>query len=95
MQQLIKQLSEQCKPSYITNYENFTVGKNTVLYSGPYWDSEELYAILNNVLTGNWIVSGNAVEKFQEEFSQKFKVKYSHMVNSGSSANLVIAMCQS
>lgn len=90
MQQLIKQLSEQCKPSYITNYENFTVGKNTVLYSGPYWDSEELYAILNNVLTGNWIVSGNAVEKFQEEFSQKFKVKYSHMVNSGSSANLVM-----
>lgn len=90
MQHLIKQLSEQCNPSYITNYDNFIANKDTVLYSGPYWGSEELYAMLNNILNGNWIVSGNAVEKFQEEFSQKFSVKYSHMVNSGSSANLVM-----
>ena len=86
----LKSFVSSFKPSYITNYDDFIPGKDTVLYSGPYWDSEELVAIVDNVLNGNWIVSGNAVEKFQQEFSKKFNVKYSHMVNSGSSANLVM-----
>lgn len=90
MQQSIKEFIEQFNPSYISNYDNFDNTKTPVLYSGPYWDKEEIHAILTNVLTGNWIVSGDSVEKFQQEFSEKFKVKHSHMVNSGSSANLVM-----
>jgi CDP-4-dehydro-6-deoxyglucose reductase, E1 len=39
---------------------------------------------------GSWIVSGEKVEIFQNEFSKRFNVGYSHMVNSGSSANLVL-----
>lgn len=77
-------------PKYIKNYDNFNVKTDTVLYSGPYWNQEELHAIIDNVLTGEWIVSGDSVLKFQEEFSKKFNVQYSHMVNSGSSANLVM-----
>ena len=90
MDNTLKQIAEQYHPSYISNYDNFTPKKDKVLYSGPYWDDKELYAILNAVLNGNWIVSGELVEKFQSEFSQKFKVKHSHMVNSGSSANLTM-----
>ena len=86
----LKSLSEQYFPKYIVNYDNFTPQKDAILYSGPYWDSKELYAIINTVLNGNWIVSGENVEKFQSEFSTKFNVKHSHMVNSGSSANLVM-----
>lgn len=87
---LIHNLIKNFNPSYITNYDDFNSTKDKVLYSGPYWNHEELYAILDAVLNGDWIVSGHFVEKFQSEFSEKFNVKYSHMVNSGSSANLVM-----
>lgn len=90
MDTLLKQVSEQYNPSYISQYNDFVPKKDKVLYSGPYWDSKELYAMLDAVLKGSWIVSGDLVEKFQTEFSTKFLVKYSHMVNSGSSANLTM-----
>lgn len=90
MDNLLKQISEKYKPKYIVDYDNFEPGKQSVLYSGPYWDNNELYAILNSVLNGDWIVSGSAVEKFQDEFCTKFGIKHAHMVNSGSSANLVM-----
>ena len=87
---LLEQISNLYKPKYIQNYENFDEKKDPVLYSGPYWNHQELYAILDTVLKGNWIVSGENVEKFEYEFSKKFNVKFSRMVNSGSSANLVM-----
>ena len=45
---------------------------------------------LNTFIKGDWITSGERVQDFQDAFSEKFNVKYSHMVNSGSSANLVM-----
>jgi CDP-6-deoxy-D-xylo-4-hexulose-3-dehydrase len=41
-------------------------------------------------LNGKWITAGENVHKFEHAFSKRFNVKYSHMVNSGSSANLVM-----
>lgn len=90
MDNVLQQISQQYLPKYIKKYDKFTPGKDTVLYSGPYWDSNEIHAILQNVLTGDWIVSGDNVLKFQQEFAKKFNVKHAHMVNSGSSANLVM-----
>lgn len=86
----LKEISKQFNPKYIKNYDNFDRTKDTVLYSGPYWDDKEIHAILDSVLNGSWVVSGEQVQKFQEKFSSIFKIKYSHMVNSGSSANLVM-----
>lgn len=86
----LSEISNYFKPKYIKNYDNFDSSKDTVLYAGPYWDNREIEAMLESILTGDWIVSGSKVEKFQEEFSKKYNVKYSHMVNSGSSANLVM-----
>lgn len=87
---MIENFVKQFNPKYIKNYDNFDPKKDTVLYSGPYWDHKELAAIVDSVLTGDWVVSGPKVEKFQQEYSKKFNVAYSHMVNSGSSANLVM-----
>lgn len=87
---LLEQISTFYKPKYIQTYENFDKTKDLVLYSGPYWNNQELYAILETVLKGNWIVSGENVENFEFEYSKKFNVRYSRMVNSGSSANLVM-----
>ena len=77
-------------PAYIKNYDNFKPGRDQVLYSGPYWDELEMKAAVNSLLNGNSITSGENVVKFQKKFSKFFKVNFSHMVNSGSSANLVM-----
>jgi CDP-6-deoxy-D-xylo-4-hexulose-3-dehydrase len=90
LQDLISNISNIASPSYIKKYDTFNPGVDTVLYSGPYWDSREINAALNAFLTGKWLVTGEYVGKFQMEFAKMFNVKHSHMVNSGSSANLVM-----
>ena len=89
-QSLIESLSKDL-PRYASNFgAEFVTGKSQILYSGPYWDHRELEMAMQALLTGAWLVSGEYVVRFQNEFSRKFGVKYSHMVNSGSSANLVM-----
>ena len=64
-------------------------GKN-VYYSGPYWDDLEAQELIYGVMKGKWLSSGEKVNKFEKEFSQRFGFDHSVMVNSGSSANLVM-----
>ena len=87
---LIQTISQEAKPAYIKDYSSFKPGIDTVLYSGPYWDHREIGAAMEGLLTGKWLTSGEYVDKFQLEFARMFNVKHSHMVNSGSSANLVM-----
>lgn len=75
---------------YIYNANNFIPGKTFVYYSGPYWDNKETEAAINSFLNGKWITAGEKVYKFENQFSKRFNTKHSHMVNSGSSANLVL-----
>ena len=63
---------------------------NSVPYSGPYWDKEELYAMFKALVYGKWFPSGGEVAKFEAKFSKKFGFKSSLMVNSGSSADLLM-----
>jgi CDP-6-deoxy-D-xylo-4-hexulose-3-dehydrase len=86
----IKSLVDNHTPPYIYNSRKFIPGKTPVYYSGPYWDNKEIEAAINSILNGKWITSGEKVYKFENEFSKKFNVKHSHMVNSGSSANLLL-----
>lgn len=85
----ISQLAKTVKPRYVKNYDNFKDG-DFVQYSGQLWDHNEIYAALDTLLNGAWVVAGEKVARFQNMFSRRFNVKYSHMVNSGSSANLVL-----
>ena len=77
------------KPKYLYN-NAFIPNKSTVLYSGPYWDNEEIMAAITTFITGKWVVAGENVHKFELAFAKMFGVKYAQMVNSGSSANLVL-----
>ena len=61
-----------------------------ILYAGPYWDDQEPTAAISSLLTGKWLPAGEKVNKFEREFSKRFDFKHSVMVNSGSSANLVM-----
>jgi len=73
---------------YSSNNQNKTINK--VYYSGPNWDTDEIKSIIKTILVGKWISSGENVRKFEVLFSKKFNLKYSLMVNSGSSANLIM-----
>ncbi len=75
---------------YNSNSDKFVPYQTPVYYSGPYWGKEEIAAIIEAILAGKWITSGEYVRKFESRFSQKFNQKFSVMVNSGSSANLVM-----
>ena len=86
----IDELARLAQPKYLPNYNKFEPGKDYVLYSGQFWDEKEISLALKSFLTGKWVTAGENCEKFQIRFSKKFNVKFSHMVNSGSSANLVM-----
>lgn len=64
--------------------------QNKVTYAGPSFDINELSAGIENFLFGKWLSSGEKVHEFELEFSKKFNNRFSLMVNSGSSANLIM-----
>ena len=98
MYQLIDNFIESAKEMdddifpFIANKKDFVKGKDNVYYSGPYWDDLEARELIYSILKGKWLSSGERVDKFEHEFSKKFNFKHSVMVNSGSSANLVMLL---
>ena len=71
-------------------FEKDDKGKMKIYYSGPYWDNKEVEAAVTTLLDGKWLSSGQQVYKFENKFSKKFNCESSLMVNSGSSANLIM-----
>ena len=53
------------------------------------WDQAE-YDALDRVIKSNQFSMGTEVRAFEEQFARQFGSKYAVMVNSGSSANLLI-----
>ena len=53
------------------------------------WGKEEL-AALNEVIESNRFTMGERVAQFEKAFANQFGSKYAVMVNSGSSANLIM-----
>lgn len=75
---------------YLANQRRFDPEQDWVYYGGPTWDEAELNAALTTLLTGKWLVSGEEVARFEQAFSKRCGLAASLMVNSGSSANLVM-----
>jgi CDP-6-deoxy-D-xylo-4-hexulose-3-dehydrase len=83
----LEQEGEELFP-YLAN-KNWEPGQ-PVYYSGPYWDNQEPTAAITTLLQGKWLPAGEEVNKFERAFSKQFEFGHSVMVNSGSSANLVM-----
>ena len=84
-----KEMDDDIFP-FMANKKEFVGGKDNVYYSGPYWDDSEARELIHSIMKGKWLSSGEKVNKFEREFSRMFKFDHSVMVNSGSSANLVM-----
>jgi CDP-4-dehydro-6-deoxyglucose reductase, E1 len=86
---LIESLSQDMPP-YVPHSEEFVPGESSVLYSGPYWNHREMQMAMEALLTGRWLTAGEYVARFQNMFGKRFRTNFCHMVNSGSSANLIM-----
>jgi CDP-6-deoxy-D-xylo-4-hexulose-3-dehydrase len=77
-------------PYLVNRKKRFSPDTDSVYYSGPYWDEREVQSVIESLMSGFWLSSGEKVDKFERRFSKKFNFQESLMVNSGSSANLVM-----
>lgn len=87
---LIDHLGEEYKILKYVYNKNFIPGVTPIYYSGPYWDNREIIEAIKTLLTGDWLSSGENVRDFEVKFSREINMKHGLMVNSGSSANLVM-----
>lgn len=77
-------------PAFAHGARAFNPAKPQVLYSGPVYDADELVAATAALVEGKWSVAGEYVHRFEREFSRYLNQAESVMVNSGSSADLLL-----
>ena len=89
-----KQAREEIKSQIADYYNQFK--KNTkayepgdrINYAGRVYNEKEMQLVTDSVLDF-WLTSGRFTEEFETRFAQYLDVKYTSVVNSGSSANLL------
>ena len=62
-----------------------------ISYAGRVYDEREMCA-LTDAMLDFWLTTGRFAQEFEREFSAWLGVRYAHLVNSGSSANLLAFM---
>lgn len=90
--QLTKEYIQSLVAQYIIDKhkeKTWTPGKDWVQYAGPYFDEHE-YAEAVGTLLEEWLVLGQEAVKFEKMFAPLLGKKYGVVVNSGSSANLIM-----
>ena len=72
LEEILENLKEyliENNPKYLYN-QKFEPGKSQVLYSGPFWDHQEILSAITTLISGKWIVTGENVYKFENKFSK-------------------------
>lgn len=70
-----------------TDHSDFKPG-DRISYAGRVYDEREMQA-LTDAMLDFWLTTGRFANQFETEFAKWIGVKYAHLVNSGSSANLI------
>jgi len=88
---------EQIKAMVAAYYHDFKEKKepfkpgDRINYAARVYDEKEMCA-LTDAMLDFWLTTGRFSEQFEKEFAAWLGVKYAHLVNSGSSANLIAFM---
>ena len=88
---------EQIKALVTEYYHNFKEKKNDfkpgdrISYASRVFDEREMRS-LTDAMLDFWLTTGRFSVQFEKEFAEWIGVKYAHLVNSGSSANLIAFM---
>ena len=83
----IKKLIREYFFEFKTKNISFKPG-DRISYASRVFDDQEMCA-LTDAMLDFWLTTGRFAEQFEKEFAQWIGVKYAHLVNSGSSANLI------
>ena len=86
----IKELVAEYYHEFKEKKESFHEG-DRINYAARVYDEKEMCA-LTDAMLDFWLTTGRFSEKFEKEFADWIGVKYAHLVNSGSSANLIAFM---
>lgn len=85
---------EQIKELVAQYYHDFKEKKNEfkpgdrISYASRVFDEKEMQALTDATLDF-WLTTGRFADQFEKNFASWIGVKYAHLVNSGSSANLI------
>ena len=88
---------EQIKAMVADYYHDFKETKSPykegdrISYASRVFDEKEMQALTDATLDF-WLTTGRFSDRFEKEFAEWIGVKYAHLVNSGSSANLLAFM---
>lgn len=88
---------EQIKALVAQYYHDFKEEKkpfapgDRITYAARVYDEKEMCA-LTDAMLDFWLTTGRFSDAFEKQFAQWIGVKYAHLVNSGSSANLIAFM---
>ncbi len=83
----IKELVAQYYHTFKEKKEPFKEG-DRITYAARVFDEKEMCALTDATLDF-WLTTGRFSEQFEKEFASWLGVKFAHLVNSGSSANLI------
>lgn len=92
-----KEAREQIKSMVAEYYHDFKEKKEgyvegeRISYASRVFDEKEMQALTDATLDF-WLTTGRFAEQFEKDFAKWIGVKYVHLVNSGSSANLLAFM---
>lgn len=67
------------------------IGDEKISYASRVFDEKEMCS-LTDAMLDFWLTTGRFSDQFEKEFAEWIGVKYAHLVNSGSSANLLAFM---
>ena len=88
--QIISVVREYYKAAFPTH--EFMPGESPIPYAGRVFDDEELVNLVEAGLDF-WLTTGRFAEQFEREFAHFFGLRHCSLVNSGSSANLLVLSC--
>lgn len=86
----IKQLVGEYYHEYKQMQRSFKPG-DRISYAARVYDEKEMQG-LTDAMLDFWLTTGHFAEQFEREFAEWIGVKFAHLVNSGSSANLIAFM---
>lgn len=86
----IKELVSEYYHEFKENKKEYQEG-DRITYAARVFDEKEMCALTDATLDF-WLTTGRFSEQFEREFAQWLGVKWAHLVNSGSSANLIAFM---
>ena len=86
----IKALVTEYYHDFKETRQPFTPG-DRISYASRVFDEKEM-CTLTDAMLDFWLTTGRFADRFEKEFAQWIDVRFAHLVNSGSSANLIAFM---